>query len=491
MILTPGIRMAEDTEHVTEADTLALPPEAIDTSGLAEIATAKMPSPKDIDISFFSHRTRKSTRLVGNLSDDHSIRARKEWLSFDFEEVIYITNITVFATGYEDYHEMEMSFVDNINGGTRSLVNRYNGESFSFDIKRFISGFGVCPTQPWFKSAKINRIQVQGIEQESFFDVINVMDNLAQEKDRIEKGLSAYLERAKTSHAETQKNQNKIEEQREKIEDENHRYEEISNKILEAQNRLDTIRKNIEISGSVEKTGNERVESINIDISSLNEKRRTISLNISEMEKQLRELQDNIHLFPTEIAGYIGQGTRNIRFYAALCAIPSLLIVIVTYKLFANSERMLSFFTSNGNIGIIDYLISRTPYVSVSAAVLAVCYTVLHRLISEIISINRRRQDLFKISIIATDVSYASQDGMNLTDEQRYNLRTQTKMEMLKEHLRLHLGKEYSYDPQIKYLEKLSAIPLKQPADNDAIATADKINKQEEGDGSRIVETSS
>jgi hypothetical protein len=209
------------------------------------------------------------------------------------------------------------------------------------------------------------------------------------------------------------------------------------------------------------------------------------------MEKQLRELQDNIHLFPTEIAGYIGQGTRNIRFYAALCAIPSLLIFIVTYKLFANSERMLSFFTSNGNIGIIDYLISRTPYVSVSAAVLAVCYTVLHRLISEIISINRRWQDLFKISIIATDVSYASQDGMNLTDEQRYNLRTQTKMEMLKEHLRLHLGKEYSYDPQIKYLEKLSAIPLKQPADNDAIATADKINKQEEGDGSRIVETSS
>jgi hypothetical protein len=69
----------------------------------------------------------------------------------------------------------------------------------------------------------------------------------------------------------------------------------------------------------------------------------------------------------------------------------------------------------------------------------------LHRLFSEIVTINRRKQELQKISIVATDVSFASFSDLGLNDEETYHLRTQSKMELLKQHLKQHLPEDYVY----------------------------------------------
>jgi hypothetical protein len=189
----------------------------------------------------------------------------------------------------------------------------------------------------------------------------------------------------------------------------------------------------------------------------------------------LRTLQNNINLFPTEIAGYVTQGAKNVNLYAVLCCVPIAIIIAVTYRLFGNSERLLSY-VYNPNFGIIEFLISRLPYVVVSAVILAVCYTLLHRLITEIIGINRRRQDLFKISIIATDVSNASQEGLSIPDEELYNLRTQTKMELLKEHLRRHISEEYVYDPKQSLIHRMSTVLSNNIADDGSSDEAHKDN---------------
>lgn len=115
------------------------------------------------------------------------------------------------------------------------------------------------------------------------------------------------------------------------------------------------------------------------------------------------------------------------------------------YRLFGNSELLLEFFLSDKHPPIGEYLLSRLPYVIVNAAILAVSYTLLRRMFAEIIAINRRKQDLHKVSIIATDVSFASLQGLPIDEETTYHLRTQTKMELLKEHLRQHMSDDYSY----------------------------------------------
>jgi hypothetical protein len=179
----------------------------------------------------------------------------------------------------------------------------------------------------------------------------------------------------------------------------------------------------------------------------------------------LSSLENDINLFPTEIAGYVTQGAKNVSLYWKLCAIPLIVIAVVTLRLFMNSEKILNY-VYNENFSIIEFLISRIPYVAVSAVVLAVCYTLLHRLITEIIGINRRRQDLFKVSIIATDISYASQTDLELSESDRYNLRTQTKMELLKEHLKQHIGEEYVYNPKASIVHKISTVVASAIADD-------------------------
>ncbi|WP_246676888.1 hypothetical protein [Mesorhizobium sp. B2-4-15] len=443
-----------------EASSLA-PPSELDLSRIEELAATPLPVPKDIDISFFSHRTRKSTQLIGNRNENITLRARREWWGFDLIDTIYVTHIKVYAAGYEDNHELELSLIDSSSGRRVEESRRFNGESFSFEPKRFISGFGLRPSERLWKIADIKRIEISGIEQKYFSDVVNIFENISRERERIESSLKEYLEEAKESFLKTELNTKEIAEQAREIGENGNKIDELGKNIAELLESRDDIQKKIAIGASVEKEQNERVQAIDLNIAKLNGDRRTISTEISKREIELRELKSNINLFPTEIAGYVKQGTNNIRLYAGICVVPILIIGLVTNRLFSNSERLLNFFLENSKIGIIEFLISRAPYVIISASVLLVCYSILYRLISEIININRRRQDLYKISIIATDVSYASQDGMELSDDERYELRTQTKIEMLKEHLRHHMSEDYSYTPKKNYASRLLSILLK------------------------------
>ena len=158
----------------------------------------------------------------------------------------------------------------------------------------------------------------------------------------------------------------------------------------------------------------------------------------------------------------MGQGTNNIRLYSWLSLIPVGLIALVTYRLFSNAERLLNFQITGNFSDVIEFMLSRSPYVIVSAAILGICYSLLKILFAEIVNINRRRQELFKVSIIARDVSNASQHGLDLEPEQAYDLQTQTKMELLKEHLKMNLGDDFAYSPRKSLLDGMKLMSLRQ-----------------------------
>ncbi|MER8566356.1 hypothetical protein NKH85_12665 [Mesorhizobium sp. M0924] len=462
--------MATDKAPITPAVDLPAPPTQLDLSGIQELASAStIPPTKEIDISFFSHRSRKSTQLVGNKNTVNLLKAKREWLSFDLVDTVYITSIKVFATGYEEHHEMEISFVDGSNGGRTEESKRYDGSSFNFEPNRFVNGFGIRPSERFWKSASITRIEIKGVEQKYFSAIVKLFDDIAGEREKIENSLRAYLEEAKVSFNKIEENSLEISNQNDAIEAGESEIKDLNAKVQELADTADEVERRIAIGVSVENERNERVTAIELNIDKLNADRKALSSEISSKEAILRELKNNINLFPTEIAGYVKQGTNNIKLYTGICAVPILIIGLVTARLFLNSERLLDFFLQNNQMGIIEFLISRAPYVIISTSVLAVCYSILYRLISEIININRKRQDLYKISIIATDVSYASQDEMELTNDERYELRTQTKIEMLKEHLKHHMSEDYLYAPSKSYASTLLSMLARRgsKADND------------------------
>lgn len=454
-------------------------PSELDLQPIAAATDAPLPPDRDIDISYFSHKSRKSTRLIGAADEDDAMRGRREWLSFDLNEPIYLTSIKVFATGYDEHHEMELSVVDALSGDEVKEKRSFGGQGFSFEPKRFATGFGLRPDSTFFKSSYLTKIEVRGIELAHFSDVINIYENIQRERIKIEEGLKAYLDRARAANADYESKEGLVAELDEKIEASESQVESLNEQLDDLNKQRNDLLKKIEISSSVERERSERVQSIEIDINNLNDNRKSLSAEISKSEAELRELKNNINLFPTEIAGYVSQGTINIRLYFWLSFIPVAIIGFVTYRLFANSERLLSFDITDGNTSIITYLLSRSPYVIVSATVLGICYSLVRGLVAEIVNINRRRQEIYKISIIATDVSYASQDDLELDDEQRYDLRTQTKMELLKEHLKMNLGDDFSYSPKLEYLRKLGSAMRKQTS-----RKSDKIEEETDAEES-------
>ncbi|PWG17132.1 hypothetical protein DFK10_08830 [Salibaculum griseiflavum] len=66
-------------------------------------------------------------------------------------------------------------------------------------------------------------------------------------------------------------------------------------------------------------------------------------------------------------------------------------------------------------------------------------------LITEIIRIDNQNRALAKVSIVATDVHNASSDGLDLSDEEIYHLRTGLKMDMLRDHLKTYLSESFDY----------------------------------------------
>lgn len=444
---------------MSTVDTLKLtPPSEPDTSPLAAAFAKEFPKPQNLDISFFSHRTRKSTSLIGNQAEENYMKARRDWLAFDFRDIVYVTSIRVYASGYEDHHEIEFSYTPYLAEEEIRYVSRFSADHFLFEPKDFMKGFGLRPSEPLFRSARITRILVSGVEKGYIADIARYVDNVEREKTKIEDGLSLYLSRAKESYEVISANEAQIEELNGAIDEKEEQTAELNKQIQEATQQHQKIQKDIEIASSVYKEQSIRSDALRQSIEKTVDERREVTSQLSKLQAQLQELKANINLFPTELSGYVSQGTRNIRLYTALCVVPLGIISAVTNRLFTNAENLLDAIHNLGDLSIFEFLASRVPYVAVSAAVLGICYSLLRSLVSEIVAINRRRQELFKISIIATDVSYASQDGMDLSDEQRYDLRTQTKMELLKEHLKHSVGEDYIYAPGKVFMEKLSRL---------------------------------
>lgn len=150
-------------------------------------------------------------------------------------------------------------------------------------------------------------------------------------------------------------------------------------------------------------------------------------------------------MFPTEISGFVSQGASSIRRYSFLAAIPIIVIGLVTVDLFSKASDLSHLEYLPQNVSIWEILVARIPYVLVCGALIASSYKLARIFIAEIIRINEQRLNLTKISIIAKDVSDASENGLSLDDYARYEHRAHLKMDLLRAHLKGYLAKDYKY----------------------------------------------
>mgnify|MGYP000625084752 CR=1 FL=1 len=128
-----------------------------------------------------------------------------------------------------------------------------------------------------------------------------------------------------------------------------------------------------------------------------------------------------------------------------MAAIPIILIGLVTVDLFSKASELSHLGNLPANVSIWEVLIARIPYVLACGAIVASSYKLARVFISEIIRINEQRLNLTKVSIVAKDVSDASEDGLDLDDADLYEHRTHLKMDLLRSHLKGYLADDYRY----------------------------------------------
>lgn len=179
-------------------------------------------------------------------------------------------------------------------------------------------------------------------------------------------------------------------------------------------------------------------------IAERNSERTTLATQVTEQKQELRSLQNDINMFPTEIGGFVSQAAQNTKSYWRLASVPIAIMVIVTVLLIFNAANLTTVIDENDNARIFSILVTRLPYVIIATAIIGAAYKLAALFVSEIMRINQQRLNLFKVSIIATDISDASTEGLSeLSEIEIWQLKTRLKMDMLRDHLKDYLSKDF------------------------------------------------
>lgn len=389
-------------------------------------------------MDLFQRRANKTTQLVNNSDEEFFVDGKHRWFKFEFESPVIVQKIIVETEGYGDQSKVSFEFfhVDQSTYGSR--VDFSNG-SFSVELNKLISGFRFRPDTKFLslKNQKIKKVVVVGYTPEELANLeeaIHLMDQRAEEIDQKYQGLE-------TKENDTQQ---KVDEFTEQIEELNQSKADLDNQIGETQKQIEKLERESKASGKKAEEVSSIVADLEAEVNRNRDERRTLADEISKSESQLNRIKQEIGLFPSEIAGFVKEGRRNIWAYLIYASPFAAAILYVTYQLFYSAVD-LTHILSNENVDVWTVILTRLPFVVVAVTILQVCGVVVSRLVGEIVQINTQRLNLSKLSIIAKDVANASAADIELTANERFEMETHLKMELLREHMKFYIGENYAY----------------------------------------------
>lgn len=177
----------------------------------------------------------------------------------------------------------------------------------------------------------------------------------------------------------------------------------------------------------------------------LQEERRNIRSEIAADRNTLDELTNEIRLFPSEIKGFVDQGTQNIKTYLWIGLPFAAILAIILYSLFSNAIDLTQLWRLEDGVDVWTIFLTRIPFVVVAFALIEACGFIVGRLVFEIVKINRQRLEFAKLSIVAKDVTTAAASVAGLTEEERFAEETRMKMQLLSEHMKSVSSEEFKY----------------------------------------------
>jgi Skp family chaperone for outer membrane proteins len=424
--------MADD--GITQANSLA-----------TEIEDHDVGSEDVLPFNLFDRVSNRTTKLLATSGESRSIEGRHRWFDYKLIEPAFITKVEVQISGYSEFHEFEFRWMD-VNGREKSSTGKPVGSEIKFQVNDICRRVSFRPPSVFFSSTEVSSVSVYGIEASAVPMFLDRISEIDEYKDQAIVSIENSIKKAEARIAQA----DKLEAERAAIQRE---ITQSKSSLARLKRSLDeSSRQRGEMAASVtaaeEALSSAKARLIDTDNAqkSAQKSQAEIKSEIAKAKSELKSLQDNINLFPSEIIGFVNQGSTNIKQYIAIALIPITVIVVMFVLLVKGAADLTVVVSKNPSINIEAMMISRVPYVLIATAIITACYKIARVFISEIMKINTQRLSLTKLSIIAKDVSSSAEFGLELQDSEIYKLRTDLKMQLLRDHLKDYLSKDFTVE---------------------------------------------
>ncbi len=455
-----------------------------------EIISYEISSPQKVEIELYNiNKTTLLAKLLINTDVTFKYIMENRTYDYRFIEPIYVHSISIKSKA-NDLKGMMVIVIDSENKEVSFNIENYTKFQFiKVDVKNIIKGFKIIPPSKSKKEPKINleKIEVFGYK-------ISQYDELKKNALGLEKLSKSLKDEAKNMLEKNTSILSKIEEESKKLEI---LHEELDNEINELTEKKETLEKeNIKLETQITQKNhslnglNGHIDKAKINIEdlrkqeqvlkdSLQQKEATsqnLNVNISNEQAKLQKLESDTSLIAYDIQAYVENANKDIQVYLWLSGIPWVLIALVTGFVFWGSAELTTVLKIESQAQIWTIFLSRMPFVIAAGTVLFVAYEISNIFVRRIIEIHQQKSDFAKIGIIAKDVSDASMDGLELTDKEKFELRTKLKMDMLKSHLSRELGKKYEckINPNI-WVKYGDILTLKKKTSDNATHNEDEV----------------
>jgi len=399
----------------------------------------------DLPFELLNRRNNKTTKLVANSGAAEPMDGANRWFEYEFSEPVFLCEIVIAMESYGSYDVFNVKWEMAQGGEIRQEVSRDSDTTYRCNVNQLIRSISFRPPKKWWTAARVNSVSLIGFQSGELEEFVRLVARL----DKFKSDIVTDSERAVKGAEEASTKFESLRQDRDElsleISEAKGTVTELNNQIgrlTEERNGLVAdVKKREETVAAQE----EQAEVIKERIAERNAERSGLAAEITQQKQELRSLQDDINMFPTEISGFVSQASQNTQTYWQLSWIPMILLVIMAVLLVFNAADLTTVIDEYENARLFSIVVTRIPYIVVATAIIGAAYKLAALLVGEIMRINQQRLNLSKVSIIATDVSKASEEGLeDLPDEEIYALRTRLKMDMLRDHMKEYLSKDFA-----------------------------------------------
>lgn len=432
---------------------------------IESIKEVTVPPRSQLPFELLHGQDRKTTKLVANSGSTVPMGGSNRWYDYSFKEPVFLSEVIVDEENYNSFNEFEFKWKLEQGGEVHQGFSKSGPNTYRAAINQLVREVSFKPPKKWFSDTKITRVQLVGFRANELEAFVRLVSRLDQYKSDIITSAAQALGQAERADERVVELKGQLRDIETEIAAEVDRANNLQSSIGRATEERKTLMEDIAKREEAISALDDRRSRIQETVAERTAVREKLAADITEARQTLRTLEDDVNLFPTEISAFVSQGAQNIRTYWKMAVVPIFLLVLVTGLLVFNAANLTTVLEKNEQVSILSILVTRVPYVVITSAIIAASYKLAKILIAEIMRINQQRLNLSKISIIATDVSNSSQEGLgNLTDQEIYTLRTDLKMQLLRDHLKDYLSEDFKYqgkqtrlrsnEPEIDELEE-------------------------------------